>query len=454
MSIQDLIDEIVQAVPDYDAFLSVDEMAASTAALVAAHPDIVRTEVVGHSRAGDEITAVTIGHGAKNALMFAMPHPNEPIGSMTLEYLLTQLVSNTQLRERFDYTWTLIKCVDPDGARLNEGWFKGPFTATQYARHFYRPPGYLQVEWTFPIAYKDLVYDAPLPETEALMKMIERLKPEFIYSLHNAGFGGVYLYMSGELDGFAEPFYRLVENERLPLHLGEPEMPMLRTIAPAIFNLPSTAEIYDFLAENGTPDPAALLTQGGSSFEYAERFCDPSVLICEMPYWYSPAIDDTTPADMTRREAVLQGVAAERAFWAEIRPIVEAVKPHLTAVNPFAQAVITFMEQSAGLDATEAFAKNNPDFEQMATVAEKFDSFTVSKFYDLLVTGMLVRMIAMQLELTPEVAELQAQYGRAVQKFEQDTADFEATTPYDQIPIQKLVRVQVGTALLNMSLIS
>ena len=72
-----------------------------------------------------------------------------------------------------------------------KGGFKGPYTPLNYALNFYRPAGFQQVEWTFPIKYKTLDNNDPIPETKALMKIIEEEKPIFIYSLHNAGFGGV-----------------------------------------------------------------------------------------------------------------------------------------------------------------------------------------------------------------------------------------------------------------------
>src|SRR5690606_37540367 len=127
------------------------------------------------------------------------------------------------LREALDYTWHFIPTVDPDGSRLNEGWFAGPFNRTHYARHFFRPAAHQQVEWTFPFAYKRAFFDKVLPETLALMRVIDELKPEFMYSLHNAEYGGVYYYLSDQ----AEPLYGLLGEipgwEGLPLHLGEPE---------------------------------------------------------------------------------------------------------------------------------------------------------------------------------------------------------------------------------------
>jgi len=158
----DQVTPVLADVPDYQAFLAVDELKASTYELAAQHPDVVTVLPVGKSRQGDPIEALKVGNGPKTALLFAMPHPNEPIGSMTLEYLAGRLAADGELRESLGYTWYLIKCIDPDGMRLNEGWFKGPFSLENYARDYYRPPMNQQVDWTFPVDYKTVRFDQPL----------------------------------------------------------------------------------------------------------------------------------------------------------------------------------------------------------------------------------------------------------------------------------------------------
>ena len=64
-----------------------DELRASSHRLAGQFPHDVEILPLGHSRQGDPIEALKIGNGAKTALVFAMPHPNEPIGSMMLESL-------------------------------------------------------------------------------------------------------------------------------------------------------------------------------------------------------------------------------------------------------------------------------------------------------------------------------------------------------------------------------
>ena len=208
--------KILASVPDYQVFLAVDELTASSRQLAAQYPDVVQALEIGQSRRGEPIEGLKIGDGTRTALLFAMPHPNEPIGSMMLEFLAARLAEDQALRESLGYTWYLIKCIDPDGTRLNEGWFQGPFTVKNYARHYYRPPSFQQIEWTFPVDYETLHFDSPLPETQALMSLIEEIRPDFIYSLHNSGFGGAYFYISEEAPGLYERFYSMVEGQDLP----------------------------------------------------------------------------------------------------------------------------------------------------------------------------------------------------------------------------------------------
>jgi hypothetical protein len=441
---------ILDDVPDYGVFLTVDELKASTHQLAKGYPNAVEIQPIGQSRRGDPIDAIKIGNGRRQALLFAMPHPNEPIGSMMLEYLSLRLARDDALRESLGYTWYLVKCIDPDGTRLNEGWFKGPFSIGNYARHYYRPPAYQQVAWTFPIDYKTLHFHDPPPETQALMALIERVRPDFMYSLHNSDFGGVYFYIWEEAPPLYEPFHRLVESQGLPLHLGEPEMPYEIEFASAIYKDNSISAEYDYLEEQTGTDPAEIITGGTLSFEYAREFCDPFTLICEMPYFYHPAIGDTSTSDMVRRDALLQAIEEAREGIDFVRELYDAVEHELTVPSPFRDAIEENLRTSpAELAAEENWARATLETTQMATVAEKFDSLVLSRFHRLNRLGMFVRMLDAQTEATGESPSLASVRETARETFEERAADLEAELDYTVVPIQKLVRVQLGSALLS-----
>jgi len=442
-------EKVLAEVPDYKTFLSVDDLNASSEKLALEHPNKVRIIKIGRSRNGEDIKALKIGRGRKTSLLFGFPHPNEPIGSMTLEYLSRRLVEDTTLGA-LDFTWFIVKCADPDGARLNEGWFKGPFTPLNYALNYYRPPGYQQIEWTFPIRYKTLNWDSPIPETKALMKIMEDSKPQFMYSLHNSGFGGVYFYVSGPCKPLYMKFQNLAMKERLPLHLGEPETPYMKRLAKAIFKMPTSVEAYDFLKKHTKKDPAKIINYGTSSDDYARRVAGSFTLVCEMPYYYDARIGDTSESDVSRREAILYSIVLAEEHNKFIKRKYSDVRRSLKShkeKKPFIDAIENSLKRFPDtIAAQKHWAQTDPKLKRKATVAEKFDSHIISLFYNLLSLGMLYRCIKNTKNENTEKEVLQQ-----VKKWNKK---LEKQLSYKVIPIRSLVRVQLGSALVTAEYIS
>jgi len=74
--------QIAKDIPDYAAFLTVDELNASSHQLVQDYPELASIRVVGKTRAGDPIELLTIKGGELQAFVYGGPHPNEPIGTL------------------------------------------------------------------------------------------------------------------------------------------------------------------------------------------------------------------------------------------------------------------------------------------------------------------------------------------------------------------------------------
>ncbi len=439
-----MFEETLKEVPDYKTFYTIDELNASSEKLAKQHPTKVKILQIGKSRKGEKIKALKIGKGKKAALLFGFPHPNEPIGSMTLEYLSHRLVEDKAL-SKLDFTWYIIKAIDIDGARLNEGWFKGPFTPLHYALNYYRPPSYQQVEWTFPIKYKTLVWNKPLPETKALMNIIDDTKPRFMYSLHNSGFGGVYFYVSTACKPLYSKFQNLARQEKLPLHLGEPEAPYMKKFTDAIFKMPTSAESYEFLKKHLKKDPAKVIRSGTSSVDYARKAGENFTLVCEMPYYYDSRIGDTSESDVIRKEAVLYDLKLENENYNFVKKKYTQAKARLRKYRdkkPFVDSIEEFLRRFPDQTAARKhWAETDPKLKRKATVAEKFDSHVLSRFYGLLISGMLYRCVKdtknekMEKEILNRITKL--------------NRELEKQLSYKIIPIRSLVRVQLGSALLT-----
>lgn len=439
--------QIANDIPDYSEFLTVDELTESSHKLVEEFPDIASIRIVGQTRAGEPIELLTIEGGPMRAFVFGGPHPNEPIGTMTIEYLSRRLCEDPALREELGYTWYFIKSIDADGMRLNEGWFKGPYTPKNYARHFYRPEPAAQVEWTFPIDYKTLHFNSPLPETEALMTVIDEVKPHLLYSLHNAGFGGVYYYISEDCPDLYPAFHEIPEWFGLALDLGEPETSNAVTFAPAVYECIDMENEYDHLESLGLPDPAIAFSAGASSAAYASKYNALS-LVVELPYYDEPRVNDQSISDVTRREALLNKLEQADEFGAWMTSRLEKVKAHLRLNTPVRSAAENFIKLAVGWRANERkHVESNDDFDRPATQAELFSAQYLAHFYDYLMLGMFARMLNDEVEAGnthPLVVEAAAE---ASQFFEKEGDTFESQLDYRALPIRGLVGVQVCAGL-------
>ncbi|NHJ14236.1 MAG: hypothetical protein EAX95_11205 [Candidatus Thorarchaeota archaeon] len=443
-------DEVLDAVPSYREFMTVNELDRSSESLSEEFSS-VSLEVIGKSGEGRPISCLRIGRGERNALLFAFPHPNEPIGSMTVEFLSRYLAENPEFTEKTGFTWHLIKAIDPDGAALNEGWFKGDFDPVKYARHFYRPAPHEQMEWTFPVEYKKLRFDTPPPETQALMRIIDEIKPSFMFSLHNAGFCGVYYYLTHQIEAIFPGLVNLVRREGLPLHQGEPEAPYIKEFRPGIYQMFGIQENYDFYEKNGEENPQELIRCGTSSDDYLRRVTDNRgfTLVCEMPYFYDSDLDDDSLTEEGRRALVLDAlnfsVETQRYTKERFDYIREYCRPKSKIYSSVVDGLDNFDKRMAP---RMHHAKTDPMYEGKATVAQAFDSKTATRYYSVLRSAMVARLcdeaIAMHPTKEKVLSEIKGELDEYVESLVRNTLE---GTNFEVIPIRKLVRVQVGSAL-------
>lgn len=445
------IDVLLSQIPDYSSFLTMDEMDANSLKLAKEFPDSVEVFSIGRSRRGHPILCLKIGEGSKNVLFFGSPHPNEPVGSMMLEFLTRRIAENKELSDELDLTWYCIKSVDPDGTRLNEGWFKGPFNIWNYARNFFRPAGFEQVEWTFPFTYKTYAFDRVLPETQSLASLISRIKPIFIYSLHNAAFGGVYWYISHDIPNVYPKLWHIVEQMGLPLALGEPEVPYAERFSKAVYRQLSIIDEYEYIFEFEKRDPAEVIKTGANSFDYAKSVCDPFTLVCEVPYFFIEDISNTDASDMLRSEAVLASCDIAEEFKRFCRSNLEEIEEYSSPDNPFFTAVKAFSEADSEIQAKRVWAMSSPECKRFATVAEKFSSLYCTRFYNMLTVAMLMRGAMYELDkgisFTKREEALSKVRDVSFRKVKDTCRFLEQSLNYRVVPIKKLITIQLASAL-------
>lgn len=453
------IEEVLNLIPEINEFMSVDEMDASTFALAEKYPQLVSIDQVGESSEHHPIYRLKIGEGSKKALIFGCPHPNEPIGAMMIEHLSRILCENPSLLKELDTSFHFIKCVDPDGLNLNKGWLKGPFSYYNYATHFYRPASIRQVEWTFPFHYKNYSFDDALPETKAIMKVIDEVKPDFLYSLHNSSFGGVYWYITKEKKEIIERLGDAAKRVDLPLSLGEPEVPYCKVYKEAIYELPQSGASYDYLEANLDKDPAEVMKGGGCSVDYLDTVRpDAYGLVCEMPYFYCPQSNNLELCDdMTRKEAILKGFEISDQYLDKLKSAVAILKKYAHTDSNCMCALLERCENNQDhRQAQIALMETQRDeYEVPCTKASKFDNLIGTPWYTLIAFGMVITEAKRTLEKNddePIKKELETLIDECEQYVKEECDKINEKVPCQPIEVRKLVSVQMESALIALGM--
>lgn len=432
------------AAPDHTAFPTVDELHRRLEELRSQHPDLIRMQRIGTSRLGEPIPYYSIGEGARSALIVGGVHPNEPIGSLTILHLVDQLTSDADFRQQLDTTWHIVPCADPDGMRLNEGWFADPADRERYAREFFRPAPDEQVEWTFPFSYKKAYFDAMMPETQALARAIDLARPDLYVPLHNSEGGGAYFYLSRPMPALYPLLHALPAALGVPLHTGEAEGAHFTVLAPAIYEMGTLQDAYDWTEAYGL-DPYPPGSAGDASTSYAQKYGTLS-LIAELPQFSDPFADDVSLTQTTYPDALRESGERLQQAGAALTALLGRVGPHLRLDTPLLRAARVFAPAATGAG-EEHLARAAQEVDRPATVSEVEALSGVVRLHRLRWGGMLVRALRAEVDAgtaAPEVRRVAAEAQELFDDWLHEALRGGGSSP---LPLSAVVGVQYGAIL-------
>ncbi|WP_328937346.1 M14 family zinc carboxypeptidase [Streptomyces tauricus] len=257
---------------------SVTELERSARALAAHRPGLCALRRVGASRAGRPICLLSVGHAERAVLIVAGAHANEPVGGATLLALAERVVRERRLRD--DTSWHFLLCADPDGAGLHVT--PAPRTLLDYHLGFFRPAGPEQPEWSPSV----LPPDRLPPETLALVRVIDQLRPYLQVTLHGTDLGGSWVQLTQDIPGLAEPFGKSAAELNIPVETGASDAAGWPASGPGVHVMPAP----------GT-DPAHLSMPDDAreSTWYRAHLYGGRTAVVEVPMWASDLVDDPTP---------------------------------------------------------------------------------------------------------------------------------------------------------------
>jgi len=398
--------------------------------------------LLGRSKNGRRIFGAKIGSGKKNALVYGFIHSNEAVGAITALELIMEVMSRADLQNK--YTWHIIPCVDPDGARLNEGWFKGKLTIKKYFKNFFRPAMGHQVEWTFPFEHKNFYFNRPVPETRLLMKLIDKTKPAFVCPLHNAGIGGAFFLITRQMP---PAYYRRVlavcRRLNIPVALAESGGEYLREIKYPFSYLRGVRAISNNF-KTTSAGKKAIFYYGDDSVGYA-RTKNPNAfgLTPEVPYFADKKISDRRKAKELKKDLEKTSLDIARDVFDFIADIFE--RYDLNKRSIFYKEIKSLLnDRKPPIAFGQGAAKKKS--QRRATAADKYAAEVGSRFYAGAWLGMLRRLIkesGSSKEIKTALRETDKKIAVIIRAINQKSN-------YHAVPVEDLVACHLQTILATI----
>ena len=386
--------------PHYDRYLSVDELDRNSETLANDNTNAVKLLKLGKTKKGHQLLALKIGNGTHNALVYGCSNPEEPIGGVALDYFSHALTADERLLRELDYTWYIITCIDPDGARLTEGYLKGPFTPYNLALNYYRTPLSETGEDNFPYRYGDILdLNKPTPETISLMQILEGRKFDFVSSLHAMWLAGMTFQVSEPCAQIYGPLEQLAKTNGIAV--GRRVFPW-GEVAPGVqlASWMTPATNYVRLKMQGK-QPLQPLT-GAFVLEFA-RLANPHVfmMIPECGAWFDPRIHDERPSGSTLKDAREYRSILDKATNELVLDTYKALQPQLSVHSPFR----TVLEDQIEEISHPTLSVIQPDLElttehlnREITVAQKLELEAELHIDRLFRIGLIIRTIEYEIQ--------------------------------------------------------
>lgn len=422
----------------------------------------MEVETAGKSAGGAPIHHVRSGKGPVRALLVGFADCMEPIGALTVAGLMKLITQGAPEIIDVGVEWHVVPCADPDGALLNEGWTQAPVTPERFMRHYYVPASRDRLEETFPLRHKKLFFNEPSQEAQVLSTILDGVRPDFYFPLHNAWVGGAFHYLTRDI---GESYYRetrdLLDSIGFPLQKRPLWKEFLQAYEVGFVEMYSKKKLYDYL-EQVHDRPEDLLSGGAMSIDYLSEI-KPEALsfLVELGYLRHPADESERVLNENMRRFMLRTEADSKFLGTLMLEEWERTRDDLDTESPFYRAVTgggLFPTRDRLLGGGMPISRYptsdflfNPEWDRPMTEADQFTCAIVDGgFLFLFKSYQFVRL----LKASPQTERVR----RAVEKLDKaydetlakigESVDISAFEAFDY---DTMVRAQLGGGLIALN---
>jgi hypothetical protein len=434
--------KILNEVPEYSRFLRVNEIE-EYAGKFRQYPSVIE-RTIGRTAENNPLKMYSMGNGDKTALIIGVPHSDEPLGSLVSIQFIDWMTRNPEVNF-FGWRWLIIPVLEQRGMRMNEGWFGSWGSLVDTAKFYFREPTENQYEWTFPFEYKNYKWVHSRPESNAVKEIIRDEKPDLLCNLHHCGFYDTYFYFSTNLPEAYPKLRELSDFLGLSLSTSNPDVPFGKVLTPGFYQMYGLRDYIDYYSMH---EPENLLTmrRGSSSDEWYQDAIGGFSFNCEVPLFESTAKRDNGVSEFKLRNLIEKRAEKRTATINYCIKVLTELEPLFRFSDPVFLGSVLKHVASAKLELEFAKSKNDSG-NRDATNFEVFEKDLMADVADLLLLGQVwhVADIIRANQKNSKVETIASAIEAKIIELAKNTDNRGGFTP---IPLQKLVRMQLGSILI------
>ena len=441
--------KILREVPDYSRFLRVNEIE-DLAGNFSKYSSI-EERTIGKTAEKKPLKMYAMGSGEKTALIIGVPHSDEPLGSLVAIYFIDWMAKHLEV-DFFGWRWLIIPILEQRGMRMNEGWFSNIDSLVDTAKYYFREPTENQYEWTFPFEYKNYKWVHSRPESDAVKETLRHEKPDLLCNLHHSGFYDTYFYFSRDLPEAYPRLRKLSNNLGLPISTSNPDVPFGKILNPGFYQMYGLKDYIDYYTRY---EPENLLTmrRGASSDEWYQDTIGGFSFNCEVPLFKS-AIKEDAKVSTNQLGALLEKRRKKRAATIQYCiNVLTKLEPFFCLSDPLLLGSVLKHVANAKLELDFVDSKIQAVENRNATNFEVFENDLMVDVADLLLLGQIWRVTE-----TIRCNQGKRQTGnitvRTDRKIMALAKKISWRGGFVPIPLQKLVKMQLGSILIIADVLS